>query len=976
MTARTGVAVGLTALVVLSVVAFGAVAGAPVDHSAGSDATVASSAGVGPDASTAPSVADASTAQSTNVITVATDGSGDYTSIDDAVDAASDGDRIVVRPGTYRETVGIPTNVTLVAPDGATLNGSGLSDPRVGFFILSSASPDIRGFTIEHYEHGVRSYNEGGDWIIADTTIRNSSGYGIHAPYSSGSWVVENVTIRNSSDVGVYARDNHGDWSIRNSKIVDGAAYGVWAGAAVGDWRITDTVIENNSYGGVNAGDSGNWTIQDSVIRHNGLLGVGASGNGSWSIVRTTIVDNADIGVNTFGAEGDWLIADATVTGHEIGVRANYSEGAWAINRTVLRDNTQAVVARDTTGAWSVDQSVIADNDRHGVQAMRADPTGDATTNWWGQASGPQPGQCVGNVDCGSPLSDTPPQLVEDCTNIDDPGYYRLTGNITADGTCIEITASDVTLDGQGYTLKGDDVNVDGTGVYANGASTGGISNVTVTDLRLERWAWNSFGTHGHSIHFENVSRSEISDVDIAGGDYGVRLVFSSNNTVSDVRLAQTADDPALVLTHADDNRIEHTDVVNSEGRGVLLGNSANNTFHSNTIHSSGEENLRLANTSPDNTFRSNVFSDTSWGDTSVSIGQSGAGLVFRNNTVTGSSGGGISVSQAGAGLVFRNNTVHANGGAGISLRRVSNVTVRENNVSWSEGNATQLRDVSGATVANNTLRDNDGVAISLKDTHDSTIDDNTVENYTRIGIHLHGSTNHTLSGNVVDNEWHGIDVNATSDNVTLRDNGVYATSSARWAVTVSNSSDVSVARLDLGDSNATNTTLTFEARNVTVAPVASPPSNPAVAGIGRYVAVGRTTGDDYLDLALHYRAGDLTGVGASTLSLWHHDGTAWTERGSSSVDTSARTVNVTLSGDWSGGTFGAFGEEGSGTTATGTASGGTTGTATGTPASGGPGSSGTPTPAPGTSSVGPGFGVIAALIALAGAGLLARSRR
>jgi len=54
-----------------------------------------------------------------------------------------------------------------------------------------------------------------------------------------------------------------------------------------------------------------------------------------------------------------------------------------------------------------VNGSAIADNGNDGINATNA-AEGDATDNWWGQPEGPTDAQCVGNVDCSSPLTESP----------------------------------------------------------------------------------------------------------------------------------------------------------------------------------------------------------------------------------------------------------------------------------------------------------------------------------------------------------------------------------------------------------------------------------------------------------------------------------------------------------------------------------------------------------------------------------------
>ena len=57
---------------------------------------------------------------------VATDGSGDFTALQAAVDAAAPGDEIVMKPGIYRERVVVHRDgLRITGEDGAVLTGSG-----------------------------------------------------------------------------------------------------------------------------------------------------------------------------------------------------------------------------------------------------------------------------------------------------------------------------------------------------------------------------------------------------------------------------------------------------------------------------------------------------------------------------------------------------------------------------------------------------------------------------------------------------------------------------------------------------------------------------------------------------------------------------------------------------------------------------------------------------------------------------------
>jgi|GEM_PF-1006480 len=134
-----------------------------------------------------------------DTVTVAADGSAAYTSIDAALGNVTAGGTVVVRPGTYTEPLTVDRNVTLVAPDGATLDGTGAGD-GVGIDVPagSHARPTVEGFTITGFETAV------------------------DATRSSGAWTLRNVTL-SGNDRGVVAVDARGAWTVTGSALVDDA---------------------------------------------------------------------------------------------------------------------------------------------------------------------------------------------------------------------------------------------------------------------------------------------------------------------------------------------------------------------------------------------------------------------------------------------------------------------------------------------------------------------------------------------------------------------------------------------------------------------------------------------------------------------------------------------------------------------------------------------------------------------------------
>jgi len=121
-----------------------------------------------------------------------------------AVDAADDGDRIEVASGTYQgASVALTEDVTLAAPEGATLSGDGSG---VAITVAGDAAPVVSGFTVERYGVDVPA-DSAGDWTVAGATVRNANRTGVVAVESQGAWQVNGST---AADNGEYAIDATG----------------------------------------------------------------------------------------------------------------------------------------------------------------------------------------------------------------------------------------------------------------------------------------------------------------------------------------------------------------------------------------------------------------------------------------------------------------------------------------------------------------------------------------------------------------------------------------------------------------------------------------------------------------------------------------------------------------------------------------------------------------------------------------------
>ncbi len=395
--------------------------------------------------------------------------SGDYTSIQDALNQTVDGDIVEVHPGTYTETVTVDTEITLVAPNGATLNGSSFGIDSTGIYVDRNVSTGltIDGFTVESYGDGISvgaapdegtSEDKGeyviggrdgiaGGWTIQNVVVRHNAEDGIDIPSATdAAWTLTNVTATGNGDEGIEVgnfatpnvdwvidgakasnngadgirvNDGDGAWTIQNAVTNDNGESGVHVLSSGGTWSITDHTATGNDRSGINvpSGDAG--LIERANLSENRQFGFEAQTEDDWTLRDSLVLNNDEDGVYDSDTASSFLVDNVTIrgNGHD-GVFLFYNSGDWQILNSVIENNGAndfndrpgaGIDAERTSGSWAVNNTSITGNDGAGIYAVDGpSPFGDATNNWWGPSGGPTAAQCQGNVTCSPYLSSDP----------------------------------------------------------------------------------------------------------------------------------------------------------------------------------------------------------------------------------------------------------------------------------------------------------------------------------------------------------------------------------------------------------------------------------------------------------------------------------------------------------------------------------------------------------------------------------------
>nr|MEE4267107.1 right-handed parallel beta-helix repeat-containing protein [Candidatus Krumholzibacteria bacterium] len=177
------------------------------------------------------------------------DGSGDFTVIQDAVDAAESGDVIEIGPGRYEEfqvfhNVYTWDNFVFVYDKSLTFQGAGVDQTIIG-----PSDPDMT----PHYAYGITSddYSGQGYLIVSDITFDNLNSRGIASGF--GYLEVTDCSFSHSNaainfGIGISSR-NTNESIIRNCHFENLPDYCIITRSPTAGLLIEDCQFENSQYG-------------------------------------------------------------------------------------------------------------------------------------------------------------------------------------------------------------------------------------------------------------------------------------------------------------------------------------------------------------------------------------------------------------------------------------------------------------------------------------------------------------------------------------------------------------------------------------------------------------------------------------------------------------------------------------------------------------------------------------------------------
>jgi len=369
-------------------------------------------------------------------ITVDDDGGADHESIQDAIDAASEGDLIRVRDGNYAETINIDKPLTIKGYDATntTIDGGNTSD----VVTVSANYVNLSGFTIKNSDatgSGVYSEKDHGmfeylnltanyDGIYLKNSVRNTlkesevyanTKTGVRLELSNFNTIMKNTLKKNEDGVALsFASYN----SISLNTAMDNTDDGIDIDPISQYNKVENNIASMNDFGIICTGATWN-TIANNTAQYNTYFGLSLyleSHNNT--LINNTASMNGVLGIAVHAAN-DSLITQNTVKQNGFdgtigGMYINLSHNNYVTHNEITHNDGYGIVMENAT-EHTVRYNTIAENDdglytlgeifhnriyfndiynntkpETGMANLNTRAELYASYNWWGDATGPE----------------------------------------------------------------------------------------------------------------------------------------------------------------------------------------------------------------------------------------------------------------------------------------------------------------------------------------------------------------------------------------------------------------------------------------------------------------------------------------------------------------------------------------------------------------------------------------------------------
>lgn len=619
-----------------------------------------------------------------------------FSTIQAAVDAASDGVTIVVYPGTHVENVDVYRQLTIrsysgnpldtviraaspadhvfyvtannVKISGFTVSGASQSAPYSGIYLAKAKGCTLENNIISGNWYGIYLDNSASNTLNSNV-VSSNLGTGIYLGSSVGNKLTGNM-VSSNSDNGIWLIDssnsntltgNSANSNIRSGFLLDNQCIGN---------TLSDNTVEANGGHGINLNTASNSNyLKNNTVGSNTIYGIYLSSSGNNQITdNNRIINNGGCGIGLSNSNYNRIFNN-----YFSNAQNTYFEGSNAGN---LWNTTKAEQVNIVGGPY-VGGNFWAKPDGTGLSQVNRDLTGDGFLDSEYDLTDTNANDAARNVDY-LPLART---VIVDPSG--KKGYTRIQDAVNAadNGYSIAVYPGNYreNLDlSKGVAIVALSGSPDNTIIIANDPKTH-IFNVHSSGTVIS--GFSIIGAAGvdssSGIYLDSVSDCILSNNYVTGNSIGICLSYSGRNTLQNNKISSNKFD--FKDSGTLENAIDTSNTAGGKPIYYLCGKSdleIGSSTNAGTVYCIDCNNITIRNLSLTNNPRGISFYNTGNSRISNNIIQnnfdgiyleSSSGNALDSNTVNKSLNNGISLSGSASNTVI-NNRITENGGSGIGF--------------------------------------------------------------------------------------------------------------------------------------------------------------------------------------------------------------------------------------------------------------------------------------------------------------------
>jgi len=536
---------------------------------------------------------------------------GEYSTIQEAINAAEGGDTIYVDSGTYEGCVLVNKSVSLVGEDAATTIVCCSWDDVI---TVAADKVSITGLTVKDapaYKASIRVEEDKAS--IKDCILQNSS-YGLMVVASQFS--VSSINANGNSRYGIAVIGSHLGELFDNSASNNGIA-GIYLHDSH-DLSLKNSTMNNNTIFGLYLGN----------IKSSKIAGITASFNryGAWlrksdnnQILTSNITDNVRYGIlltdstaHEDGSDGNTVLGN-TITGNMGGMYVYNSDHNTIQTNTISSNTVQGCVVwagstKNTLISNSVnsnrygitllsstkntiEENTVDDNTRVGIMLVGASDHNSVKSN------------SASESHYGIYIHDSQDNTIEDATCSESfVGVYL--GNASSN----DLSKINAHNNAYGVYLRKSSQN---SLKDINSSSNTNYSYVLMLGSNDNTLSVDGKDSEKGGVYIADSSENKITAGSYYGGKYGAVLLNASANELSNYELGEL--EYGVYMSNSSSNRLEDCKIIEPQSYGVFVGaGSDSNELVKNSLKLPGKDVKGIYLAGEDNVVSENEITSSS----------------------------------------------------------------------------------------------------------------------------------------------------------------------------------------------------------------------------------------------------------------------------------------------------------------------------------------------------------------------------